>query len=154
MKLNLGASDRRISGFLSVDIVGPADVIADLTGPWPWPDSSVEEMIAQDVFEHLPDKRHTLNEAFRVLRPGGVLHIGVPDATDGDGGFCDPTHVSYWTGSDFEYFEKGDFARERFRSSTYYAVKADFAVSNFHKVRHERKRGYSVEIRVDLTAVK
>ena len=43
MKLNLGACDRKFAGFLSVDIVPPADVICDLNGPWPWPDSSVDE---------------------------------------------------------------------------------------------------------------
>lgn len=154
MKLNLGCSDRRIEGYVGVDIAPPADQIVDLAGPWPWPDSSVDEIIAQDVFEHLPDKRHTLNEAWRVLRNGGVIHIGVPDATDGDGGFCDPTHRSYWTGSDFEYFEKGDFARERFRLSSYYGINADFIVKGFLKLRHQRKRGYSVEIKVDLIAVK
>jgi SAM-dependent methyltransferase len=154
LKLNLGASDRRFPGFLSVDIYPPADQIADLTQPWPWPDSSIEEVIAFDVFEHLPDKRHTMNELWRVLKPGGIATIGVPDATEGDGGHCDPTHCSYWTGSDWEYFERGDFARERFRGSPYYGILADFAVLEFQKVRHQRKRGFSVEIRVKLRAEK
>ncbi|HEX4278314.1 MAG TPA: methyltransferase domain-containing protein [Bryobacteraceae bacterium] len=154
MRLNLGASDRRIDDFRSVDIVPPADEIADLSKFWPWPDSSVSEVFAFDVFEHLPDKRQTMNELWRVLVPGGIATIGVPDVTDGDGGHCDPTHLSYWTGSDFEYFEYGDYARERFRGSAYYGVIADFEVLMFEKVRHQRKRGYSVEIRVKLRAVK
>lgn len=154
MKLNLGAADRAVAGFRSVDICPPADEIADLTLTWPWPDSSVDEVLAFDVFEHLPDKRHTMNELYRVLKPGGIATIGVPDATDGDGGHCDPTHVSYWTGSDFEYYEKDNFARERFRNSPYYGVKADFLVLSFEKVRHPRLRGYSVEIKVKLQAVK
>lgn len=154
MKLNLGACDRRFDGFVSVDVVPPADVIADLTVRWPWDDSSIGEVLAFDIFEHLPDKRHTLNELWRVLRAGGTARIGVPDATDGDGGFCDPTHVSFWSGTDFEYFERGEFARERFRASHYYGVSADFKVLEFEKVRHERKRGYTVEIKVLLEAVK
>jgi SAM-dependent methyltransferase len=154
MRLNLGACDRAFPGFLSVDIVPPADVIADLSQQWPWADSSVEEVLAFDVFEHLPQKRHTMNELWRVLKPGGVATIGVPHATEGDGGHCDPTHCSYWTGSDFEYYEKGDFARERFRDSAYYGIKADFAVLSFDPIRHQRKRGYSVELRVKLQAVK
>lgn len=154
MKLNLGAADRRIPGFLSVDVVPPADIIADLTQPWPWWDSSVDEVVAQDVFEHLPSKRQTMNELWRVLKPGGVATIGVPDATEGDGGHCDPTHCSYWTGSDFDYYEVGNFARERFRNSPYYGVKADFRVLSFERLRHERTRGFSVEIRVKLEAIK
>jgi SAM-dependent methyltransferase len=88
VRLNLGASDRGFPGFLSVDIEPPADFVTDLRSVWPWPDSSVEEALAFDVFEHLPDKRHTMNELWRVLQPGGVATIGVPDATQGDGGFC------------------------------------------------------------------
>jgi len=154
MKLNLGACDRSFPGFLSVVVVSLTNKVTDLSKPWPWPDSSVDEVMAFDVFEHLPNKRQTLNELWRVLKSGAVATIGVPDVTDGDGGHCDPTHCSYWTGSDFDYFEKGNFARERFRASSYYGVRADFNVLTFEKIRHERKRGYTVEIRVKLQAVK
>ncbi len=133
LKLNLGASDRRFPGFLSVDICEPADLIADLTQPWPWPDSSVSEVLAYDVFEHLPDKRATMNELWRVLIPGGKATLQIPHATDGDGGHCDPSHVSYWTTSDFEYYSPGIAERERFRNSPYYGVKADFRVVNLTK---------------------
>ena len=155
MKLNLGANDRAFPGFLSVDIVPPADEIADLTQPWPWPDSSVEEILAYDVIEHLPDKRLTMNELWRVLKPGGIARIQVPDASEGDGAFCDLTHVSYWTRSSFEYFEAGTFERERFRKSAYYGVKADFNIVKMGRERYERRRGGVVwEIQVVLEAVK
>lgn len=155
LKLNLGANDRRFDGFLSVDIVPPADFIADLTQPWPWEDSSVDEVLAYDVFEHLPNKRHTLNELWRVLKNGARATIQVPHATDGDGGHCDLTHVSYWTTSDFEYVQKGNYARERFRNSAYYGIKADFNVLKVETTRHRRSfGGYVVEILVVLEAVK
>ncbi len=59
MKLNLGACDRRIDGFVSVDIAEPADQIADLAALWPWPDASVDEVRAHDVIEHIGDCDHT-----------------------------------------------------------------------------------------------
>ncbi len=155
MKLNLGACDRRFSGFLSVDIVPPADVIADLTKAWPWPTSSVDEVLAYDVFEHLPSKRHTMNELWRILKPGARATIQIPHATDGDGGHCDPTHVSYWTTSDFEYYVPGIPERERFRSSSYYGVLADFRVVSMDRQRHERRfGGYVIEILAVIEAVK
>lgn len=155
LKLNLGASDRRFDGFLSVDIVPPADVLADLSKPWPWPDSSVEEILAYDVIEHLPDKRLTLNEIWRVLQPGGIARIQVPDCSEGDGADCDPTHVSRWNRSSFEYVEKGTFERERFRNSDYYGIKADFKIAFMERTRHERRRGGFVwEIQVALEAIK
>lgn len=155
MKLNLGACDRKEPGFISVDIVPPADVLADLTERWPWPDNSADEILAYDVIEHLPDKRHTMNELWRVLRAGGIARIQVPDSSEGDGADCDPTHVSRWNRSSFEYFEKETFERERFRSSAYYGVLADFRVLSMERTRHERRRGgYVVEIRAVLEALK
>ena len=155
MKLNLGANDRSFPGFLSVDICEPADFIADLTKPWPWPDSSVDEVLAYDVFEHLPDKRHTMHELWRVMKPGGIVRIQVPHATDGDGGHCDPTHCSMWTTSDFEYYHPGIAERERFRNSPYYAITAEFKVLDMQRKRHERHwGGHVVEIQAVLEAVK
>lgn len=161
LRLNLGANDRRFPGFLSVDVCEPADVLVDLSQPWPWADRSVEEVLAYDIFEHLPNKRQTMNELWRVLQPGGIATIQVPDASDGDGGHCDPTHCSYWTRSDFEYYERGQFERERFRQSSYYGVQADFKILNLDsrgqipRVRYERRRGgYVYEIQVKLEAVK
>lgn len=163
MKLNLGAWDRHIPDFRCVDIAPPPCAICgapesrtvDLTKPWTWADSSVAEVLAYDVFEHLPDKRHTMNELWRVLVPGGIARIQVPHGTEGDGGVCDPTHVSLWSTSDFEYYHPGIAERERFRNSPYYGVKADFKVIEMRKQRYERHwGGYVVEIQAVLEAVK
>lgn len=163
MKLNLGACDRKFPGYLSVDIVPPADIVADLNEVWPWPDSSVEAIKAFDVFEHLECKRFTMNELWRVLVPGGRAELQIPHATLGDGGHCDPTHRSFWTQSDFEYFTFGDPHRERFRN--YYGIRADFRVVNqiesgprkghIPMLRHERRYGgYVMEMQIILEAVK
>lgn len=155
LKLNLGCCDTRPAGFTNIDIVPPADQIADLREPWPWNDNSVDEVLARDVFEHLPDKRHSMNELWRVLKPGGIARIQVPHATDGDGGHCDPTHRSYWTTSDFEYWVKGTFEHERFKNSPYYGIYAEFAVVSMKTTRYQRKfGGHVVEIEATLRAVK
>lgn len=145
MKLNLGACDRALEGYLSVDIVPPADFIADLSAhPWPWETSSVEAVYAHDVFEHLPNKRATLNELYRILTPCGRADVCVPTAP-GVGAWCDPTHVSYWTAGDFEYFEKGNFARERFRGSDYYGVNADFRIVEWNWQNYTNKFGEEIK---------
>lgn len=125
MRLNLGCCDSHRAGCVNVDRVPPADVITDLSQPWPWADSSVDDIFAGDIFEHLPSKIHTMNEAWRVLRPGGVLHLVVP-TTDGRGAFQDPTHVSFWTPNDLIYYTHGDAHRERFGG--HYGVSARFIV--------------------------
>lgn len=162
MKANFGCNDDLRPGFLNVDICPPCDQIVDLTvAPWPWPDSYFTEIVCRDVLEHLPNKRQSMNELWRVLRPGGIVRIQVPHATEGDGGHCDPTHTSYWTTSDFEYYAPGIPERERFRNSEYYGVKADFKVVNLTPAgtiptqRFARRfGGYVVEIQAVLEAVK
>ena len=110
LKLNLGANDDRKSGFVSVDICEPADVVTDLNYHWPWENSTVDEIYAHDVFEHLgPSKIWPMNEAWRVLKPGGILDLAVPcvmlaDGRVNPGAFADPTHRTFWTLDDQYYF--------------------------------------------------
>jgi predicted SAM-dependent methyltransferase len=126
VKLNLGCCDQRVEGFVGVDICQPADVIVDLRQPWPWQDSSVEEILAYDVIEHLPDRIQTMNELWRVLQPGGLVRIEVPNAAKGAGHYQDPTHVSEWCMNSFQYFTKDDFAHKRLAQA--YGIKAAFRV--------------------------
>lgn len=139
LKLNLGCCDRSIKGYRGVDLCpGPGvDEVVDLSKPWPWPDSSVWEILAFDIIEHLPDKLLTMNEAFRVLEPGGTFAICVPttDAVlvngqivNGRGAYQDPTHVSFWNRHSFWYFEANNPYRERFAKS--YGITARFLVKS------------------------
>ena len=132
MKLNLGCSDRHIAGYVNVDRVHPAELIANLAERWPWEDSSVDEIVAHDIIEHLPDKILTMNEAYRVLKHGGLFKVIVP-TTDGPGAFQDPTHVSYWHRNSFWYYTHGDAHRERFGKG--YGIEARFIVKHENLVR-------------------
>ncbi len=139
--LNLGCSDAHSKGWTNVDLCEPADVIADLSEPWPWGTSSVVAIRAWDIAEHLPSKLHTMNEAHRVLVPGGILDLRVP-TTDGRGAFQDPTHRSFWTPNDRFYFCEEFAEWRRFRKS--YGITAHFRVKDMdnpdleypHKVRY------------------
>ena len=124
MKLNLGCCDALLDGFVNVDLVpGDGVQVADLREPWPWPNSSVTHIRAWDIIEHLPNKILTMNELWRVLRPGGTAEIAVP-TTDGPGAFQDPTHVSFWNRRSFMYYEAGNPYRERF--ARHYGIEAKF----------------------------
>lgn len=126
-KLNLGCCDRLLPGYVNVDSYGgPGVQVADLREPWPWPDGTVEAILAHDIIEHLPDKIHTMNEIYRVLGPGGRAEIAVP-TTDGPGAFQDPTHVSFWNRRSFLYYEDGNPYRERFAER--YGVLARFRIA-------------------------
>jgi glycosyltransferase involved in cell wall biosynthesis len=125
VRLNLGCSNRLEKGFWNVDIVKPADELADLSTPWPWADNSVDFIRAWDFIEHLPDPIFTMNEAFRVLKPGGQFDILVP-TTEGRGAHQDPGHKSFWNRNSFFYYTHGDPHLERFKHGN--GVKCRFRV--------------------------
>jgi len=126
IKLNLGSSAATLNGFINVDIVeGPGIFVADLTKPWPWADNSVDYIRAYHVIEHLPDKIFTMNEMWRVLKPGACADVIVP-TTDGPGAFQDPTHTSFWNRRSFLYYEDGSPYRES--NAKGYGIHAGFRV--------------------------
>lgn len=82
-RLNLGCGFDRREGYLNVDFQdfhGP-DLVADVRRLGLLPSAYYDEVIAQDVLEHLPrtDIRATLVEWGRLLAPGGRLVLRVPD---------------------------------------------------------------------------
>lgn len=125
--LNLTSSSRHLGGFINVDIVPPADLIANLNEPWPWEDSSIDGIVFHDGPEHLFDPIHTMNELWRVLKPGSQVEIVVP-TTDGRGWAQDPTHKAFppFNRNSFFYYTAGDPHREDFGEA--YGVKARFKV--------------------------
>lgn len=99
MKLNIGSHSQRIDGFLNVDIepFDNVDIVCDITKtPWSFPkgshpevgtqfdmlfNDSVDEILMVEVLEHISfhDTVKVLREIYRVLKPGGTVHIQVPD---------------------------------------------------------------------------
>ena len=152
MKLNLGACDRKLPGFISVDVIPPADEIADLSLPWPWEDSSVDEVIALDIVEHIGDRIHFMNELHRVLKPGSRATIETPNASHGAGYFQDPTHKSPWVMNSFQYFQDGSFAHNRLAKS--YGITARFRIASISERRYQDQHEEVWKITAVLEAIK
>lgn len=114
LRIDVGCGDCKPDGYVGLDIQdlpGVDKVIDFAKDGLPYPDSSVDEIRAFDFVEHIQDKVYTLKEFWRVCKPGGIVNIQVPDASVGQGGFRDPTHVSFWCPQSFMdmYMKKGRY---------------------------------------------
>jgi len=98
--LNLGCGPNVRHGWLNVDLFNPdADLSLDLREPWPFADGCAATVYSEHAFEHLEhpaETHHYLEEAHRVLKPGGKLSIGVPDTEWPIRAYAEPSDP-YWT---------------------------------------------------------
>lgn len=138
--INLGCCDDFREGFVNVDRIQCTDadrerygaITHDLNFSWPFVDSSADYILARDIIEHLHDGIYTMNEAWRVLKSGGIFEIEVP-TTEGRGAFQDPSHHTFWNRNSFFYYTHGDPHRERFGKA--YGIEARFEVVREETVR-------------------
>ena len=84
MKLvNLGCGHRYHPDFVNVDIVatGPGVLVHDLSRGVPLETGTADVVYSAATLEHLrpADAERFVGECFRVLKPGGLLRLGVPD---------------------------------------------------------------------------
>lgn len=81
--LNLGCGSRYHPDWINIDIApkGPEVIQNDLSHGIPLPDASCDVVYHAAVFEHMrrSDAATFLAECYRVLKPGGIVRVGVPD---------------------------------------------------------------------------
>ena len=99
IRLNLGCGFTQYPGYINVDNtpVCKPDMVVDLEKtPWPWKESSVQEIKMEHVLEHLGQTTETYlsiwKELWRVCAPGAFIDIIVPHWNH-ENFHHDPTHV-------------------------------------------------------------
>ena len=76
LKLDIGGGDHPIEGFVNID-----RKVGKEAFPLEYADESVDEIHASHILEHFSyaDAKIALKEWHRVLKPGGIMRIAVPD---------------------------------------------------------------------------
>lgn len=103
LQLHLGCGTLLLDDWVNVDLIGlPVDMAWNITRALPFPDNSVNAIFNEHVLEHLTpeDGYQFLKDAYRVLQPGGVLRVVMPDAHLYIKSYVDPedTFLEEWRG--------------------------------------------------------
>lgn len=82
--VNLGAGQRGKEGWVNVDVMPASGIncVYDCRNHLPFPNESVKAIFCEHFFEHIDYTEEVpdfLSECYRVLQPGGVIRIVVPD---------------------------------------------------------------------------
>jgi SAM-dependent methyltransferase len=135
-RLNLGCGHDAREGYVNLDSAAlpGVDVVHDLRElPLPFDDQRFEEVLCQDVLEHL-DYPPVLGEVHRVLRPGGRAVIRSPHFTS-RAVHLDPTHRRAFTIDTLGFFVRGGGIGERSYYFDFSFSTVESARISFHRYR-------------------
>jgi hypothetical protein len=152
VRLNVGAGSVVIDGYTALDIKTGTEA-----GKLPYADESVDEVYASHVLEHVAraEAFNTLREWVRVLKPGGILRVAVPDmelwakwVVEGRHDF-DMSGIAYGGQVDAD-----DFHRNAFNGPTLAGMFREIGLVNVRKFQPFAPDTSQHEISLNLEGVK
>lgn len=109
-KLNIGCGSKSIHGWVNLDLknIPGVDIVHDIQNlPLPFEDNAFDEILCQDILEHV-EYMPVLKDIYRITAPGGKVRIRVPHFTSRNN-YTDPTHIKRFAVTTFDYFAKGTY---------------------------------------------
>jgi SAM-dependent methyltransferase len=96
LKLNLGCGNKKKPGFIGVDQYecDALDIKADLNKRLPFEDSTVREILMDNVIEHIAEIPKLMGEIHRICANGASITIITPHFSS-DSSWRDPTHIHH-----------------------------------------------------------
>ncbi len=97
--LDIGCGAAKVPGSVGLDISPDtaADIVHDLdVFPYPIEDSSFEQILLQDVIEHVAQPIAVFEELHRIATPGGHIQLRTPHFSSVLA-YGDPTHRHYFS---------------------------------------------------------
>lgn len=112
MKLDIGCGPNKRAGFYGMDLhpYDGVDLVQDISEtPWKIDDSSCDEILADQVIEHVPDLMSFFSELYRVSKNGCRISLTTPHYSSHNS-WADPTHVHHLSISFCDSFTRGYLA--------------------------------------------
>lgn len=97
--LDVGCGSAKTEGAIGLDISAEtdADIVHDLDAfPYPIEDNSFDQILMQDVLEHVADPYGVMGELHRIARPGARVQLRTPHFSSVLA-YGDPTHKQYFS---------------------------------------------------------
>lgn len=106
LRLNIGAGQTYIQGFINIDISSKADITLDVgKEKLPFEDDSVDLIFSYHTLEHVPDYLFALSEIHRVLKHGAHFLVGLPYCTLSEYHLVNPYHLHNFNEFSFDFFD-------------------------------------------------
>lgn len=145
MKINIGAGDVKLNGYITCDYdksTNP-DYSFDLEkDQFPFENNSIETVVAHHILEHLGEGYfHCLKELYRVCKHGAIVDVRVPHPRH-ESFLADPTHRRPITVMGLRLFSKkfNQYCRDKSfvssRLGDYYNV--DFEILDYKYIPDEK----------------
>ena len=109
--IDLGCGARKYPGAIGIDFVPlqTVDLLADANVGLPFRDSSVDGVHVNHVLEHVTDLVVTMDEIWRICKPGARVYVTVPHSSSSFMTWRDPTHIRGMNLSTLSYFDNTTF---------------------------------------------
>ena len=110
--LDVGCGSKKHAGAVGIDLSPDtdADLVHDLNDlPWPLDDAVFDQILMQDVIEHLHDAYGVFAELHRVARPGARVQLRTPHFSSVLA-YSDPTHVHFFSAAAIRGLAEPGFA--------------------------------------------
>ncbi len=167
--LDVGCGAAKYPGAVGLDISADtdADVVHDLdVFPYPFADGSFDQILMQDVIEHVREPLRVMAELHRISRPRGRLHLRTPHFSSVLA-YGDPTHrhlfstiaVRQLAEPRFEHYSAARFAVRRLTLDlwTPFRLAGIAALANRHQVAYETYFAFrfpAMNIRAELEVLR
>jgi ubiquinone/menaquinone biosynthesis C-methylase UbiE len=108
--LDVGCGADKFPGAIGLDVRAhsPANIRADLDRlPWPLREDSFDLIVMRHVLEHMRDVVATVEELYRLAKPGGRIVVEVPHFSWVEA-YRHPGHLHFFAGGSFDFYYPGN----------------------------------------------